>query len=118
MQYDGAFERLLRIQDYDTACRSRSSSAVAGGTVRAGARDLFDLSAPASDRCRAHALRRWDVPGLSALLSFGVLDRSGLSAACDLARQMGQTEALALLLAALDRSAGRAAPLMQKTYDL
>ncbi len=119
LQYDGAFERLLRIQDYDTACR----------IALLRLRWPVGLSAPARadylECLRAHAgnavrtlLDSRDVPGLSALLALGTLDRAGLSTACDLARQMGQTEALALLLAALDRTVGRAAPLTQKTYDL
>ena len=119
LQYDGAFERLLRIQDYDTACR----------VALLRLRWPVGLSAPARadylECLRAHAenavrtlLDSRDVPGLSALLALGTLDRTGLSTACDLARQMGQTEALALLLAALDRTAGRAAPCRQKTYDL
>lgn len=119
LQYDSAFERLLRIQDYDTACR----------VALLRLRWPVGLSAPARadylECLRAHAenavhtlLDSRDVPGLSALLALGTLDRAGLSQACDLARQMGQTEALALLLAALDRTAGRAAPCRQKTYDL
>lgn len=119
LQYDGAFERLLRIQDYDTACRVallRLRWPVGlGAQARAAYLDCLHAHAQAAVR---GLLEARDVPGLSALLSFGVLDRGGLSAACDLARQMGQTEALALLLAALDRTAGRAAPCRQKTYDL
>ena len=119
LQYDGAFERLLRIQDYDTACRVallRLRWPVGlGAQARAAYLDCLHAHAQAAVR---GLLEVRDVPGLSALLSFGVLDRGGLSAACDLARQMGQTEALALLLAALDRTAGRAAPCRQKTYDL
>lgn len=119
LQYDGAFERLLRIQDYDTACR----------VALLRLRWPVGLSAPARadylECLRAHAenavrtlLDSRDVPGLSALLALGTLDRTGLSTACDLARQMGQTEALALLLAALDQTVGRVAPFAQKTYDL
>lgn len=119
LQYDSAFERLLRIQDYDTACRVALLRLRWPVGLSAQAREVYlsCLREHPTDAVRT-LLDSRDVPGLSALLSFGVLDRSGLSAACDLARQMGQTEALALLLAALDRSAGRAAPLMQKTYDL
>ena len=119
LQYDGALERLLRIQDYDTACR----------VALLRLRWPVGLSAPARadylECLRAHAenavhtlLDSRDVPGLSALLALGTLDRAGLSQACDLARQMGQTEALALLLAALDQTVGRVAPFAQKTYDL
>lgn len=119
LQYDSAFERLARIQDYDTACRVSLLRLRWPVGLSAQAREtyLICLREHPTDAVRT-LLNDRDVPGLSALLSFGVLERSGLSAACDLARQMGQTEALALLLAALDRSAGRAAPLMQKTYDL
>ena len=119
LQYDGALERLLRIQDYDTACRVallRLRWPVGlGAQARAAYLDCLHAHAQAAVR---GLLEARDVPGLSALLSFGALDQGGLSAACDLARQMGQTEALALLLAALDRAIGRAAPCRQKTYDL
>ena len=119
LQYDGAFERLLRIQDYDTACRVALLRLRWPVGLSAQAREVYltCLREHPTDAVRT-LLDSRDVPGLSALLSFGVLDRGGLSAACDLARQMGQTEALALLLAALDRTAGRAAPCRQKTYDL
>ena len=119
LQYDGAFERLLRIQDYDTACRVALLRLRWPVGLSAQAREVYltCLREHPTDAVRT-LLDSRDVPGLSALLSFGVLDRSGLSAACDLARQMGQTEALALLLAALDRAIGRAAPCRQKTYDL
>lgn len=119
LQYDGALERLLRIQDYDTACRVallRLRWPVGlGAQARAAYLDCLHAHAQAAVR---GLLEARDVPGLSALLSFGALDQGGLSAACDLARQMSQTEALALLLAALDRAIGRAAPCRQKTYDL
>ena len=119
LQYDGALERLLRIQDYDTACRVALLRLRWSVGLSAQAREVYlaCLREHPTDAVRT-LLDSRDVPGLSALLSFGVLDRSGLSAACDLARQMGQTEALALLLAALDRAIGRAAPCRQKTYDL
>ncbi len=119
LQYDGAFERLLRIQDYDTACRVALLRLRWPVGLSAQAREVYltCLREHPTDAVRT-LLDSRDVPGLSALLSFGVLDRGGLSAACDLARQMGQTEALALLLAALDRAIGRAAPCRQKTYDL
>lgn len=119
LQYDGALERLLRIQDYDTACRVallRLRWPVGlGAQARAAYLDCLHAHAQAAVR---GLLEVRDVPGLSALLSFGALDQGGLSAACDLARQMGQTEALALLLAALDQTVGRVAPFAQKTYDL
>ena len=119
LQYDGALERLLRIQDYDTACRVallRLRWPVGlGAQARAAYLDCLHAHAQAAVR---GLLEVRDVPGLSALLSFGALDQGGLSAACGLARQMSQTEALALLLAALDRAIGPAAPCRQKTYDL
>lgn len=119
LQYDGAFERLLRIQDYDTACRAALLRLRWPVELGSAARDsyLACLRAHPAEAVRG-LLEARDVPGLSALLSFGALDRDGIAVACDLARQTGQTEAVALLLAALDRTAGRRAPLLQKTYDL
>ena len=59
-------------------------------------------------------LRQSDVQGVHALLRLGVLSEKEIHKACDLARQMGQTEVLGILLAAI----GSTVPRAPKQYDL
>lgn len=118
-QYDGAFERLLRIQDYETACQVALLRLRWPLGLTVSARQMY------LDCLRIHArqtacdlVRAGDTAGLTALLSFGVLDAAGASAACDCARELGRTEAAGLLLAALHRQTANTPPRMQKSYDL
>lgn len=115
IEYDMALERLMRIQDYETAVRVSLNRLRWSVGVSAVARTAYE------DCLRTHAdtaaeilLRQRDVQGIHALLRLGVLSGEGLHKACDLARQMGQTEALGILLAAIGGTATRA----PKQYDL
>ena len=58
------------------------------------------------------AIRR---PAISFLLSLGVLTAADVEAACDAAREKGQTAALSVLLAASGKSTARG---RAKTFDL
>lgn len=115
-QYDMTFERLMRIQDYETAVRVGLNRLRWSVGVSAMARETYE------DCLRTHAdvaarilIEAHDTQGIHALLRMGVLTGEGLHKACDLARQMGQTEILGILLAALG---GGRAPSAQKQYDL
>lgn len=118
-QYDSAFERLLRIQDYETAChvallRLRTPL---GLTVTAR-QTYLDCLCTHAQQIACDLVRSGDTAALTALLSFGVLDTAGASAACDCARELGRTEAAGLLLAMLHRQTGNTPPRAQKSYDL
>lgn len=115
IEYDMALERLMRIQDYPTAvCVALNRLRWPVG-VSPVARSAYE------DCLRIHAdiaaeilLGQHDIQGIHALLRLGVLSQQGLHKACDLARQMGQTEALGILLAAIGSTATPA----RKQYDL
>lgn len=118
-QYDSAFERLLRIQDYETACHVALLRLRTPLGLTAAARQTY------LDCLRTHArqiacdlVRSGDTAALTALLSFGVLDTADASAACDCARKLRRTEAAGLLLAVLHRQMENTAPRAQKSYDL
>ncbi len=115
-QYDMAFERLLRIQDYETAVRVALLRLRWCVGVSQAAHALY------VDCLRAHAalaacmlIDAQDTQGLHALLHLGVVSAEDLHKACDHARQTRQTEILGLLLAALG---GSRTPTTQKQYDL
>lgn len=115
IEYDMAFERLLRVQDYETAVRVALNrlrwQVGVSETARAAYEDCLRTHA---DTITELLLKKRDTQGVHALLRLGVLSGEGLQRACDLARQMGQTEALGILLAALGSTAVRA----PKQYDL
>lgn len=114
-EYDMALERLMRIQDYPTAVRVALNRLRWPVGLSAAARTAYE------DCLRTHAdtavemlLKQRDMQGIHALLRLGVLSQQGLHKACDLARHMGQTEALGILLAAI----GSTATHVHKQYDL
>lgn len=115
-QYDLALEELLTRHDFLVAARVAARRLAVPHALSETARAAY------LDCLRAHGgalLRRCAAAGESAaltfLLSLGVLDAAAVDAACDAAREHGQTAALAVLLAA----AGRAAPKGRtKTFDL
>lgn len=115
-QYDLALTGLLERHDFAVAARVAVRRLAVPYALSDAAR------AACLDCLRAHGgelLRACAAAGESAaasfLLSLGVLTAADVSAACDTARDKGQTAALSVLLAAAGKSAakGRA-----KTYDL
>lgn len=116
-QYDMAFERLLRIQDYETAVRVALSRLRWCVGVSAMAHKLYvDCLRTHADVAARMLIDARDTQGIHALLHLGVLSGESLHKACDHARQTRQTESLGILLAAL--SGGSSTPTVQKQYDL
>ncbi|MBS5144308.1 MAG: leucine-rich repeat protein [Butyricicoccus pullicaecorum] len=115
MEYDMAFERLIRIQDYETAVRVALNRLRWPVGVCALAHTAYvDCLHEHADIMIEVLLRQSDVQGVHALLRLGVLSEKEIHKACDLARQMGQTEVLGILLAAI----GSTVPRAPKQYDL
>lgn len=115
IQYDMALERLMRIQDYATAVRVALNRLRWSAGLSEAARTVYeDCLYTHADLAAEILLKQRDIQGIHALLRFGVLSQKGLHHACDLARQMGQTEAMGILLAAT----GGAALQAHKQYDL
>lgn len=116
LQYDNALERLLRIQDYETACRIALCRLRWPVQLSQTARLAYlDCLRTHSEQAVQSALCARDTAAVAALLSLGVLHGAALHTACDLARQGGHTEALGLLLAALG---SQTRPADSKSYDL
>lgn len=115
LEYDMAFERLLRIQDYETAVRVALNRLRWPVGVSAIAHTAYvDCLRSHADAAARVLLHQSDVQGIYALLRLGVLSAQALHKTCDLARQMGQTEVLGILLAAI----GSTVPPAPKQYDL
>lgn len=116
-QYDDALERLTRIHAWDDVCRVALLRLRWPLGLRPAARETYRQAL--AEHC-AQALTLLldarDPAGLAFLLSLpGVMQADAVAAACERARQTGQTEALALLLGRSHAAFGTA---RQKTYEL
>ena len=114
--YDGCLDRLLAEHDFPSACRMaldrlRWPLRLSAGAASAYRAVLSDHGAEAV----ALLLDHRDTEGLSFLLSQRLLSPAQRSAACDAARQRGNTEALALLLEDLRPTPGQG---LDKSFDL
>lgn len=114
--YDGCLDRLLAEHDFPSACRMaldrlRWPLRLSAGAASAYRAVLSDHGAEAV----ALLLDHRDTEGLSFLLSQRLLSPAQRSAACDAARQRGNTEALALLLEDLRPAPGQG---LDKSFDL
>lgn len=114
--YDGCLDRLLAEHDFPSACRMaldrlRFPLRLSAGAASAYRAVLSDHGAETV----ALLLDRRDTEGLSFLLSHKVLSPAQRAAACDAARQRGNTEALALLLEDLRPAPGQG---LDKSFDL
>lgn len=114
--YDGCLDRLLAEHDFPSACRMaldrlRWPLRLSAGAKAAYRSALSDHGAEATSLL----LDRRDTEGLSFLLSQRLLSPAQRSAACDAARQRGNTEALALLLEDLRPTPGQG---LDKSFDL
>ena len=115
-QYDLALTGLLERHDFAVAARVAARRLAVPYVLSDTARDAY------LDCLRAHGgalLRECAAAGESAaisfLLSLGVLSAADVVAACDAAREKGQTAALSVLLAASGKSTARG---RAKTFDL
>lgn len=114
--YDGCLDRLLAEHDFSAACRMALDRLRWPFRLSAGAKAAY--RSVLSDRgaeAVALLLDRRDTEGLSFLLSQKVLSPAQRAAACDAARQRGNTEALALLLEDLRPAPGHG---LDKSFDL
>lgn len=114
--YDGCLDRLLAEHDFPSACRMaldrlRWPLRLSAGAASAYRAVLSDHGAEAV----ALLLDHRDTEGLSFLLSQRLLSPAQRAAACDAARQRGNTEALALLLEDLRPAPGQG---LDKSFDL
>lgn len=114
--YDGCLDRLLAEHDFPSACRMaldrlRWPLRLSAGAASAYRAVLSDHGAEAV----ALLLDHRDTEGLSFLLSQRLLSPAQRAAACDAARQWGNTEALALLLEDLRPAPGQG---LDKSFDL
>lgn len=114
--YDGCLDRLLAEHDFPSACRMaldrlRWPFRLSAGAKAAYRSALSDHGAEATSLL----LDRRDTEGLSFFLSQKLLSPAQRSAACDAARQRGNTEALALLLEDLRPTPGQG---LDKSFDL
>lgn len=115
IQYDACLDRLLQGRDFTTACRIALNRLRWPWQLSPGGEEAYRTT------LKGHGLEvafflieTGDTDGLAFLLGQASLEPGDLGTACDHARQMGRTEALALLLEAA-RSGVRAPG---KTYDL
>lgn len=115
-QYDLALTGLLERHDFAVAARVAARRLAVPYALSDTARDTY------LDCLRAHGsalLRGCAAAGESAaisfLLSLGVLTAADVEAACDAAREKGQTAALSVLLTASGKSTARG---RAKTFDL
>lgn len=114
--YDGCLDRLLAEHDFSAVCRMALDrlrwplrlSAGAGASYRSALSDH-------GEEAVALLLGRRDGEGLAFLLSQRLLSPAQRAAACDAARQRGNTEALALLLEDLRPAPGQG---LDKSFDL
>ncbi|WNX85645.1 leucine-rich repeat protein [Agathobaculum sp. NTUH-O15-33] len=115
-QYDAALERLLRMHAFDAAARVALTRLRFPYALGEGARERYFacLAAHGGALALAYA-ENGDTEPLAFLLQCGALGPNAVSAACDRARQRGQTEALGLLLDALGRLG---APEQTKSFEL
>lgn len=114
--YDGCLDRLLAEHDFPSACRMaldrlRWPLRLSAGAASAYRAVLSDHGAEAV----ALLLDHRDTEGLSFLLAQRLLSPAQRAAACDAARQRGNTEALALLLEDLRPAPGQG---LDKSFDL
>ena len=114
--YDGCLDRLLAEHDFPSACRMaldrlRWPLRLSAGAASAYRAVLSDHGAEAV----ALLLDHRDTEGLSFLLAQRLLSPAQRAAACDAARQWGNTEALALLLEDLRPAPGQG---LDKSFDL
>ena len=114
--YDGCLDRLLAEHDFPSVCRMaldrlRWPLRLSAGAEAAYRAALSDHGAEAV----ALLLDRRDTEGLSFLLAQRLLSPAQRAAACDAARQRGNTEALALLLEDLRPAPGQG---LDKSFDL
>lgn len=114
--YDGCLDRLLAEHDFPSACRMaldrlRWPLRLSAGAASAYRAVLSDHGAEAV----ALLLDHRDTEGLSFLLAQRLLSPAQRAAACDAARQQGNTEALALLLEDLRPAPGQG---LDKSFDL
>ena len=114
--YDGCLDRLLAEHDFPSACRMaldrlRWPFRLSAGAKAAYRSALSDHGAEATSLLLDHR----DTEGLSFLLAQRLLSPAQRAAACDAARQWGNTEALALLLEDLRPAPGQG---LDKSFDL
>ena len=114
--YDGCLDRLLAEHDFPSACRMALDRLRWPLRLSAGAASAYRavLSGHGAEAA-ALLLDRQDTEGLSFLLAQGLLSPAQRAAACDAARQRGNTEALALLLEDLRPAPGQG---LDKSFDL
>ena len=114
--YDSCLDRFLAEHDFLSICRMaldrlRWPLRLSAGAASAYRAVLSDHGAEATSLL----LDRRDTEGLSFLLSQRLLSPAQRAAACDAARQRGNTEALALLLEDLRPAPGQG---LDKSFDL
>ncbi|MDO4271112.1 MAG: leucine-rich repeat protein [Eubacteriales bacterium] len=115
-EYDRALSSLLERHDFAVAARAAVRRLAVPHALNEGARTAYLAVLRAHGGALARDLAaRGESAGLSFLLSLSVLSAADLAAACDRARECGQTAALSVLLAA---SGGRAAAGRTKTFEL
>ena len=114
--YDSCLDRLLAEHDFPSACRMALDRLRFPLRLSAGAASAYRavLSGHGAEAVQL-LLDRRDQEGLSFLLSQRLLSPAQRAAACDAARQRGNTEALALLLEDLRPAPGQG---LDKSFDL
>ena len=114
--YDGCLDRLLAEHDFPSACRMALDRLRWPLRLSAGAASAYRavLSRHGAEAA-VLLLDRRDQEGLSFLLAQKLLSPAQRAAACDAARQWGNTEALALLLEDLRPAPGQG---LDKSFDL
>lgn len=114
--YDGCLDRLLAEHDFPAVCRMALDRLRWPLRLSAGAEAAYRAAlSDHGEEAAALLLDRRDTEGLSFLLAQKLLSPAQRSAACDSARQRGNTEALALLLEDLRPAPGQG---LDKSFDL
>lgn len=114
--YDGCLERFLAEHDFLSVCRMALDRLRWPLRLSAGAEAAYRTAlSDHGEVAVALLLDRRDTQGLSFLLSQKLLSPAQRAAACDAARQRGNTEALALLLEDLRPAPGQG---LDKSFDL
>ncbi len=115
-QYDAALDLLLRTHEFELAVRVALDRLEFPVQLSDSARTIYlDCLRQHSFEALRFLLGRKNMDHLAFFLRLDCLDQAGLSAGCDLARQLHHTEALSLLLEQQNRRFG--AP-KAKSFDL
>ena len=114
--YDGCLDRLLAEHDFPAVCRMALDRLRWPLRLSAGAEAAYRSAlSDHGEEAVALLLDHRDTEGLSFLLAQKLLSPAQRAAACDAARQRGNTEALALLLEDLRPAPGQG---LDKSFDL